>query len=92
MRRDKNPETQCLNERHPPPGLLANGSRAGNLARARAFDVPRSDAIPDEPKPADAAEPPTLPRPCPCCGGRMLIIETFARAASPSIGQPPRPS
>ena len=39
--------------------------------------------IPDEPKPADAAEPPTLPRPCPCCGGRMLIIETFARGCEP---------
>jgi Aminotransferase class-V len=43
----------------------------------------RPDAIPDDPKSADAAEPPTLSRPCPCCGGRMLIIETFARGCEP---------
>jgi hypothetical protein len=24
-----------------------------------------------------------LPRPCPCCGGRMIIIETFARGCEP---------
>ena len=27
----------------------------------------------------DADEPPTLTHPCPCCGGRMIIIETFER-------------
>ena len=65
-------------------GLLANGSRADNVARARALlNVPKPDAIPDDPKSADAAEPPTLSRPCPCCGGRMLIIETFARGCEP---------
>jgi len=66
-------------------GLLANGSRADNLAKARALlNVPKPDAIPDDPKSADAAEPPTLSRPCPCCGGRMLIIETFARGGEPN--------
>ena len=65
-------------------GLLANGSRADNIAKARALlNVPKPDAIPDDPKSADAGEPPTLPRPCPCCGGRMLIIETFARGCEP---------
>ena len=65
-------------------GLLANGSRADNVAKARALlNVPKPDAIPDDPKSADAAEPPTLSRPCPCCGGRMLIIETFARGCKP---------
>jgi hypothetical protein len=24
-----------------------------------------------------------LPKPCPCCGGRMIIIETFARGCKP---------
>ena len=28
-------------------------------------------------------EPRVLPRPCPCCGGRMIIIETFARGCEP---------
>ena len=74
-------------------GLLANGSRADNLAKARALlNVPKPDAIPDDPKSADAAEPPTLSRPCPSCGGRMLIIETFAGDAGRSTGRPPRRS
>jgi hypothetical protein len=29
-------------------------------------------------------EPRVLPSPCPCCGGRMIIIETFARPCQPS--------
>ena len=73
-------------------GLLANGSRADNVAKARALlNVPKSDAIPDDPKSADAAEPPTLSRPCPCCGGRMLIIETFARGCGPKYRQATAP-
>jgi hypothetical protein len=24
-----------------------------------------------------------LPKPCPCCAGRMIIIETFARGCQP---------
>jgi hypothetical protein len=28
-------------------------------------------------------EPRVLPQPCPCCGGRMIIIETFARGCKP---------
>ena len=66
-------------------GFLANGSRADNLTKARALlNVPKPDVISDDPKSADAAEPPTLSRPCPCCGGRMLIIETFARGCEPN--------
>ncbi len=62
-------------------GLLANGSRADNVANARALlNVPKPDAIPVDPKSADTGEPPTLSRPC---GGHMLIIETFARGCEP---------
>ena len=28
-------------------------------------------------------ETPTLSRSCPCCGGRMIIIEIFERGATP---------
>ena len=29
-----------------------------------------------------------LPRPCPHCGGRMIIIEVFARGAMPRYAAP----
>ena len=64
-------------------GLFANTSRAGNIARARellAVPQPRNKAGADK---TDAGEPPTLAHPCPCCGGRMIIIETFERGGSP---------
>ena len=65
-------------------GLLASGKRAENIARARkllAVPLIPIDAIkaattkPDEPKPPE--------HPCPCCGGRMIIIETFERGSAP---------
>jgi len=62
-------------------GLFANTSRADNIARARellAVPMPR-----DDPAGADASEPLTREHPCPCCGGRMIIIETFERGSSP---------
>ena len=65
-------------------GLFANGSRADNIAKAR-----KLLAMPPPPKTkpahaaADTAEPPTLSQPCPCCGGRMIIIETFERGSTP---------
>ena len=41
--------------------------------------------------PATATPDDGLPRPCPCCGGRMLIIETFARGATPRHKATPMP-
>jgi hypothetical protein len=64
-------------------GLFANGGRAQNLARAR--DLLGVSPTQSEPDDADARrnEPPTSLLPCPCCGGRMIIIETFERGATP---------
>jgi hypothetical protein len=63
-------------------GLFASGSRAQNIARARellADPKPKSDATD-----ADTIdEPPTLAYLCPCCGGRMIIIESFERGGPP---------
>jgi hypothetical protein len=65
-------------------GLFANGNRAANIARARELL-----AVPSRPKPAEtsataaADEPRVLPRPCRCCGGRMIIIEIFAAGCQP---------
>ena len=39
-----------------------------------------------------ADEPRMLPRPCPCCGGRMFIIETFARGCEPKHRPTPVPA
>ena len=55
-------------------GLFAKASCADNIARARELlAVPKPQADADV----------RAPTPCPCCGGRMIIIETFA---------PPSPS
>jgi hypothetical protein len=65
-------------------GLFANGCRAANIARARellAVPPPRTTA--DDAAATNTTEPPTLSRPCPCCGGRMIIIETFERGSTP---------
>jgi len=65
-------------------GLLASGGRRDNLARARELL-----ATPPPPEPDEAPEPSDHRPPCPCCGGRMLILETFERYAQPRA--PPRP-
>jgi hypothetical protein len=63
-------------------GLFANRSRADNIARARELlNVPTPKA--DHAAGAETIEPPSLSHPCPCCGGRMIIIETFERGAPP---------
>ena len=65
-------------------GLFANGNRAANTARARELL-----AVPSRSKQAETFEtaaadgPRVLPRPCRSCGGRMIIIETFARGCQP---------
>src|SRR6202049_2131022 len=65
-------------------GLLASGTRAVNIARARELlAVPARSEQPDTPEAAALHEPRRLPPPCPCCGGRMFIIETFARGSEP---------
>jgi hypothetical protein len=65
-------------------GLLANGNRAANIARARELLAAPPVVVETEATEAAAAdEPRILPRPCPCCGGRMIIVETFARGCEP---------
>ena len=66
-------------------GLFASGARAENIARARELlAVPhRQHEAADADASADGAEPQTPSHPCPCCGGRMIIIETFERGCSP---------
>jgi len=65
-------------------GLLASGNRAANIARARQLlAVSICSNAPDTSESTPTDEQRGLPHPCPCCGGRMIIIETFARGCQP---------
>ena len=65
-------------------GLFASAKRAENIAWARELlNSPAEQADAGQPDVTDAGDPPTLSHPCPCCGGRMIIIETFERGCSP---------
>ncbi|HSF96098.1 MAG TPA: IS91 family transposase [Thermohalobaculum sp.] len=68
-------------------GLFANGDRVRNIARVRnllAMPTPEPD------QKEENSEPSPPERPCPCCGGRMIVIETFERGHQPRA--PPTPS
>ncbi len=63
-------------------GLLASGTRANNIARARLLlKLPAAQPEAGDTNCAETNEP--LAHPCPCCGGRMIIIEMFQRGCSP---------
>ena len=72
-------------------GLLASGTKTETIARAReliAAVAPVQTAHqPQPPDSAAATDQPTYP--CPCCGGRMNIIETFERGSTPQYRPPP---
>jgi hypothetical protein len=59
-------------------GLLAASSRKASIALARR--LLNVAAEPDEP---NADDPPDQRPPCPCCGGHMVVIETFERWQQP---------
>jgi hypothetical protein len=64
-------------------GLFANGERAKNLARARELlGVSSTQSEPGDAE-SNPDEPPASLLPCPCCGGRMIIIEIFERGSTP---------
>ena len=80
-------------------GLLANGNRAANVARARELLGVPAAAIDDHPEPNNMADKDQIEvarTPCPCCGGCMIVIETFERDCetkykpSPPARPPPR--
>jgi hypothetical protein len=74
-------------------GLLASGTKAETIARAReliAAATPAQTAHKQQ-APDSAAATDSQIHPCPCCGGRMSIIETFKRGSTPRY-QPPPPT
>jgi Putative transposase/Transposase zinc-binding domain len=69
-------------------GLLANGSRADNIALARRLLAAKNDSpAPDAEgsKPVDDQK--TAELTCRACGGQMIIIETFEPGAEPTAHQ-----
>jgi len=70
-------------------GLLASATRKDSIARARELLAVTPQAEPTrKAETVDSKAPDDRP-PCPCCGGRMSIIETFARWCQPR--GPPSP-
>ena len=59
-------------------GLLASAGRKANVARARELLATAMPSKTEEPVP-----PPDPRPPCPCCGGRMIIIEIIHGVAQP---------
>jgi Putative transposase/Transposase zinc-binding domain len=65
-------------------GLLASGKRAENVARARELlTLPILPVEAIKAATTSAEQPQTPTHSCPCCGSRMIIIETFARGCQP---------
>jgi hypothetical protein len=74
-------------------GLLASGKRADNIARARELlTLPMIPVDAIKAASTNADQPQTPEHRCPCCGGRMIIIERFERGSTPrSHPSPPTP-
>jgi putative transposase len=71
-------------------GLLASAGCKANIARAKELIAAPMPGV-DPPAAHDTADPHATPDhrpPCPCCGGRMVVIEIFERGATPR-GPPP---
>jgi hypothetical protein len=68
-------------------GLFASTGRAVNIARLRellgAIPPAQNAASPSKDEPAETVLPP-----CPCCGGRMTIVEFFERGTLPCYRPP----
>jgi hypothetical protein len=78
-------------------GLLTSPTRAKNVARIRellAVPLIPIDAIkalnPNASTNAQPDEPKAPARPCPCCGGRLRIIETFLPGQQPNASRSPQ--
>ena len=63
-------------------GLFASGHRADTIARARKL-LGLAAPVAEETVETDPAAAQALAHPCPCCGGRMIVIETFQAGCQP---------
>jgi hypothetical protein len=76
-------------------GLLASATCKANIARAReliATPPPSIDPSTEQDAPGMTAGPRADYRPpCPCCGGRMIIVESFRPGGGPRAPPSPQP-
>jgi len=70
-------------------GLFANGNRATNIARLRELLSVPPVVVEEAEEEASSDDQRQLPCPCPRCGGRMIIIETFAAGMQPTSSPAP---
>lgn len=62
-------------------GLFASGTRAAHIAQIRRLLTPTPTPCGDpEPAEADVSAPA-----CPCCGGRLVVVERFRRGEVPRL-------
>jgi len=62
-------------------GMLANGHRAAFVAKARQLLAMATEEPTLDTETAEKTDGPDYP--CPCCGGRMVVIETFEPGCTP---------
>jgi Putative transposase/Transposase zinc-binding domain len=78
-------------------GLLASATCKATIARARELIVAAGPVVDPSTECGNTDPPATGARtdhhpPCPCCGGRMIIVEFFERGGSPRGPPPAGPS
>ena len=70
---------------HSPLRPVGQRRSRANIAQVRQLLTPAAQSNPNEAADDPGEADPPNPYPCPCCGGRMIVIETFGRAGpSPS--------
>jgi Putative transposase/Transposase zinc-binding domain len=64
-------------------GLLASSARGESIAQARQLLEVAVGTVPEDEAAADDGPQSVLATPCPCCGGSMIVIETFEAGGQP---------
>ena len=73
-------------------GLLASATRKASIARARELlAAPQPEVEGSATGDTVATDLTDWRPPCPCCGGRMVIVETFERGGHPRAPPSPEP-
>jgi Putative transposase len=74
-------------------GLLASAARRANIARVRELlAAPEPPTRPELTTRAATTAPADHRPPCPCCGGRMIVVATFERGGGPRAPPPSEPA